>query len=123
MHQPVSFIKARHSTTYAKQISSDDMSGLQPQIFLAKGAYVMLASNLWPSVGLVNGASGQIVHVIYKSDSVPPQLTISVIVKFDDYEGPSIDNTSTSVPITPITVSLELTGVVHERQQLPLRLC
>ena len=122
LNQPVACINARHSTTYAKQLNSDDMSGLEPQIFLAKGAYVMLTSNLWPSVGLVNGACGEIIHIIYSSDSSPPDLPIAVIVKFEDYMGPSISSACSAVPIIPITASLDLNAVVHERQQVPLRL-
>ena len=34
---------------------SDEMSGLEPVVFLAKGARVMLTMNLWSSIGLCNG--------------------------------------------------------------------
>ena len=44
---PIAHINARHSSAVAKKISSDDMSGLEPVVFLAKGARVMLIMNLW----------------------------------------------------------------------------
>ena len=44
---PVAHINAHHSSALAKKISSDDMSGLEPVVFLAGGARVMLTMNLW----------------------------------------------------------------------------
>ena len=102
----IALINACHSSAAAKSMGSDDMSGLEPTIFLAKEAKVMLTMNLWASVG-----------------HQPPDLPIAVIVKFDDYRGPSIDDTLPScVPISPITVSAQSLEGIHERQQLPLRL-
>jgi ATP-dependent DNA helicase PIF1 len=83
----------------------------------------MLTMNLWPSVGLCNGATGTIIDFIYQVEQQPPHLPIAVIVQFDDYNGPSISDTLHScVPICPVTVSAQLSEGVHERQQLPLRL-
>ena len=48
LEHPIAHINARHSLELAKKISSDDMSGLEPVVFLAKGARVMLTINLWP---------------------------------------------------------------------------
>ena len=42
------------------------MSGLEPVVFLAKCARVMLTMNLWSSVGLCNGATGTVVDIIYQ---------------------------------------------------------
>lgn len=66
LQEHVTNINARHSSLAAKNMSSDEMSGLEPTIFLAKGAKVILTMNLWPSVGLCNGATGIIViEIIY----------------------------------------------------------
>ena len=46
---PIAHINARHSSELAKKVSSDYMSGLEPVVFLAKGARVMLTINLWNS--------------------------------------------------------------------------
>ena len=114
---------ARHSSALAKKISPDEMSGLEPFILLAKGAKVMMTINLWPSVGLCNGTTGIIRHIIYQTDHQPSDLPIAVIVQFDNYRGPSISDTTPScVPICPITVSANTTDGIHERQQLPLKL-
>ena len=75
----------------------------------------------WPNVGLCNGATGNVLDIIYCVNHQPPDLPIAVIVKFDDYRGPSITDTLPScVPICPVTANLA--DGVHERQQLPLTL-
>ena len=57
-----------------KKMPSEDMSGLEPVVFLAKGARVMLTMNLWSSVGLCNGATGTVVDFIFQNDHQPPAL-------------------------------------------------
>ena len=123
LQQPIAQISARHSSVAAKKVSPDNFSGLQPLVFLAKGAKVMLTMNLWPAVGLCNDATGTVVDFIYQNNQQPPDLPIAVIVKFDVYRGPSISQTLPScVPICPFTTTAQLSDGFHERQQLPLRL-
>ena len=95
------------------------MSGLEPVVFLAKGARVMLTTNLWPSVGLCNGATGTIVDIIFENNHQPPDLLIAVIVKFENYRGPVFDQEKPMcIPICPITVSSQTEFGFHDRQQL-----
>ena len=123
LDHPVANINARHSSASAKKIPAEDMSGLEPVVFLAKGAKVMLTMNLWSSVGLCNGATGTVIDFIFEGNHRPPDLPVAVIVQFDNYRGPSFDDTQPSyVPICPITISSESQNGFHERQQLPLRL-
>ncbi|XP_068692831.1 uncharacterized protein [Montipora foliosa] len=123
LQHPVACINARHSSSSAKNASSDDMSGLEPVVFLAKTAKVMLTMNLWSHVGLCNGATGTVRHIIYDNGHRPPNLPLAVIVEFDNYRGPAfIDSQPSCVPICPVTVSLQSGSSLHERQQLPLRL-
>ena len=106
LHQPIARIDAWHSSDLAKKATPDEMSGLQPSIFLSKGAKIMLTINLWTDVGLCNGATGTVVDFIYADNQQPPDLPVAVIVKFDDYRGPSIhDSIPAYVPICPITVT------------------
>ena len=124
LHQPIAKISARHSSTYAAKLDSDEMSVLESCIFVAKEAKVMLTMNLWTDVGLCNGSTGQVVDIIYGSNNNPPDLPITVIVQFDEHSGPSFlgDQYPRCVPICPITASIHVGETVHERQQLPLRL-
>lgn len=123
LQQPCATINACHSSATAKSLPSDEMSGIEPSIGLAKGAKVMLTMNLWASVGLCNGATGTVIDIIYATNHQPPDLPIAVMVQFDDYRGPSfIDNLPSCVPICPVTVSAQSLEGIHERQQLPLRL-
>ena len=64
------------------------MSGLEPVVFLAKGARVMLTMNLWSIVSLCDGATGTVVYFIYQNNHQPPDLPTAVIVEFENYRGP-----------------------------------
>ena len=78
-----------------QKISSDDFSGLEPVVFLAKGARVMLTMNLWSTVGLCNGATGTVVDIIFQNNHQLPDLPIAVIVQFENYRGPAFDEYKT----------------------------
>ena len=82
---------------------SDEMSGLEPVVFLAKGARVMLTMNLWSSVGLCNGATGTVVDIIFQNNQSPPSLPIAVIVMLNNYRGPHFSEAQPMcVPICPM---------------------
>ena len=98
------------------------MCGLEPTLLIAKDALVMLTVNLWASVGLCNGSVGTVVDIVYQTNHQPPDLPIAVIVKFDHYIGPFLSNFPSSVPITPISITVHSGNTVHERQQVPLKL-
>jgi len=72
LQEPVAQISAKHSSVAAKKINPDDFSGLQPHVFLAKGAKIMLTMNLWPAVGLYDGATGTVVDFLYHNNQQPP---------------------------------------------------
>ena len=117
--QPVAVIKAIHSGPGAAKASSDDASGLEPTISIAHGARVMLNSNLWVDVGLVNGAMGTVLSICYQSRG-PPDLLLAVMVRFDSYSGPALHDCS--VPIIPLRRTWFHNGATCSRLQLPLKL-
>ena len=83
LEYPVAHINARHSSAIAKNIPSEDMSGLEPAVFLAKGARVMLTMNLRSGVGLCNGATGTVIDFIFERNHQPPELPVAVIVQIE----------------------------------------
>ena len=122
LETPIAIVHAKHNNKTAKNLNSQDMSGLEPIIHIATGAHVMLTVNLWTSVGLCNGAKGIIKHIIYQANHKPPDLPIAVIVQFENYRGPSFAGIANGVPISPITISFDSGNCICERQQLPLKL-
>lgn len=123
LKQPIARIQAQHSSALAKTIKADEMCGLVPTLYLARNASVMLTLNLWPEVGLCNGATGKIIDIIYAANDFPPSLPISVIVQFDNYKDPSfVDTLPNIVPICPITITADTASGFHERLQIPLKL-
>ena len=117
--QPIATIKAVHTGPNAAKAPPDDAGGLESVICLAKSTWIMLTSNLWVDVGLVNGAMGTIQDICYLTGG-PPDLPIAVMVHFDSYSGPTLyDGT---VPITPLRRSWSSSGSQCSRLQLSLKL-
>ena len=88
------------------------MGGLEPTIYLAQKARVMLTRNLWTSAGLCIGTMGTVNHIILAQNQRRPMLPIAVIVQFDkdDYIGPSFcENMPNCVPILPVTSHTNMT--------------
>ena len=120
-NQPVAVIKAVHSGAGSIKASADDAGGLEPVVCLAHGARVMLTTNLWVQVGLVNGAMGTVVAICYDdAGESPPRLPVAVTVRFDSFSGPTLSDGS--VPITPLRRTWLSTDKTCSRLQLPLKL-
>ena len=117
---PVATIKAIHSGPNAAKASSEDAGGLEPIICLSCEARVMLTANLWVDKGLVNGSMGKVVAICYRSNETPPNLPVAVVVKFDSYRGPTLNEGS--VPIIPLRRTWSSAGGPCSRLQLPLKL-
>ena len=83
---------------------------------LATSARVMLTSNLWVDVGLINGAVQAICYIT----GGPPDLPIAVMVRFDSYSGPTFPDGT--VPITPLCRCWSSSGGQCSRLQLSLKL-
>ena len=82
----------------------------------------MLTANLWPEVGLCNGAAGTVHNILYQEGQQPPNLPIAVLVVFDNYCGPSfLQQHSKCVPIPPITCEWDSGAQRLSHQQLPLQ--
>ena len=118
--QPVATIKAVHTGANVSKASVDDAGGLYPVVCLARGARVMLSSNLWVEMGLVNGAMGTIQAICYHEGCSPPDLPMAVTILFDGYTGPTLSNSTVTIP--PIRHSWSTSDNRCSRLQLPLKL-
>ncbi len=98
--------------------------GLEPYVFLCKGARVMLRYNVWTESGLVNGAMGTVIDIVYHPEATVGQLPIAVLVQFDEYTGPSFlgEELPRVVPIIPIKAEWFNGSMQKSRVQLPLSL-
>ena len=117
--QPIATIKAVHTGPNAAKAPADDAGGLEAVVCLAESARVMLTSNLWVDVGLVNGAMGAVHAICYRTGG-PPGLPIAVMVRFDSYSGPTFPDGT--VPITPLRRCWSFSGGQCSHLQLPLKL-
>ena len=106
-------------------MTADTAEGLERDLYLAKGAKVMLTKNLYQQVGLVNGIRGQVVELVFAEDAPPPNLPLYVVVKFRGYSGgewSSQERYRGCVPISPVDTTWQ-DGGTQVRTQLLLRLC
>ena len=114
--QPIATIKAVHTGANAAKASADNAGGLEAVVCLAHSARVMLTSNLWVDVGLVNGAMGTVQAICYRTGCLP----IAVMVLFDSYSGPTFPDGT--IPIAPLRRCWSSSGGQCSRLQLPLKL-
>ena len=117
---PIARINAIHSSSIAASARADDAGGLEPVLLLAKGARVMLKSNLWAQKGLCNEATGKVFEILYATGHKPPSLPIAVLVQFDKYTGPPFLTSNPGyIPIPPISFDWS-NGSARLSQQLTL---
>ena len=112
-----------NSPANVASLSSTDAQGLARNIVLAKGMRVMLTVNLCLPYKLSNGSLGTVKGIVYFSNQ--PDITDhpTVLIKFDDYSGPSVfDDHDQVVPINSISRSwMGPKNVTCQRTMLPLQ--
>jgi ATP-dependent DNA helicase PIF1 len=120
---PIARIDAIHTGgNEARRADSDIAKGLEARLLLARGARVMLRSNLWTEAGLVNGSMGIVQEIVFEENQGPPSLPIAVLIEFDNYTGPAIMTAEGKrlVPIPPSRQIWEGTKGICSRMQVPV---
>ena len=127
--EPILLVKAAHNDPRAALRPASSYGLLRAQIHLLRGAKVMLLVNKiydvrTVSLGLMNGARGEVVGVQFSRDSSAPTLPEYVIVDFPGYVGPPMfpgDGRERWVPIPPVSARCK-GAKTYVREQVPLRL-
>ena len=74
--------------------------GLPASLLLVRGARVKITSNIWISVGITNGATGTVKHIIYMVGACPPDLPLAIVVEMNvGYNGPCLNGKPRHVAI------------------------
>ena len=109
---------------HSRSSSSDKAGGLVRTLYLARGAKVMLTTNLNVQYRLFNGSMGTVVDNIYTDRKFPKDSfpTVCMIV-FPRYTGPSFLHSHPKVvPNVPVEKRLDCNCFHCKRKQIPLRL-
>ena len=120
--QPIAQLRAVHSKPGLAQLPSDKAGGLMKDVWLCRGARVVLTENLWIEEKLVNGSVGTVIGILYWDNEKPPGLPI-VLCTFKDYTGPSfLPGVPKCVPIIPKERQFFYRGAMASREMTPLLL-
>ncbi|KAM4055604.1 PIF1-like helicase [Hirsutella rhossiliensis] len=103
LNAPAIQVEAKNQGKGAGRAPSDNAGNLSNKFPIAKGARVMLTTNLWQPAGLVNGAQGTVYDIAWNAGAEPLEDPPAVImVDFDSYDGPPYLTTNEGRKISPI---------------------
>ena len=98
--------------------------GMFKDLYLGKGARVMLRRNMWISKGLVNGSLGRVISIVFERDEPNAGsgvLPVGVVCSFDKYTGPPfLADHPRSVFVPVVTAVYDENDDVYTRTQVPL---
>jgi ATP-dependent DNA helicase PIF1 len=124
---PVLIINAQHDNVLGASVSTEDGGNLPCVLKLSIGSKIMLLQNIWTERGLVNGATGVVVNIVWGPTNTRPNTTppLAVLVAVDDYTGPGLfqdSNNRPVIPVFPLSRSFYFNNISLTRTQFPLQL-
>lgn len=87
-NQPIKRIKACCKGQNAAKATEDKADNLSPKILVYIRARVILTTNLWTEVGLVNGFIGYVYDIAWDPRQKPSLISSVILIKFDEYNRP-----------------------------------
>ena len=124
LNQPVVQVHAQHTGRNAENIGSEKAGNLVSKFPICIGARVMMTRNIWPAVGLVNGAQGTVADIAWAPGADvtrdPPRV---LMVRFDHYDGPAFEVDGVEmpyVPVFPVRQDFNVGNEACSRTQFPL---
>ena len=124
LEAPKALIEAVNRPPQAAREPAQNAGNLQNKLKIANGCKVILRTNLWREMGLVNGAQGKIWKIIYSPGRTPPDLPDCVLVEIPQFlgESPKGIEKPKIVPIVPIERSWwsAKDKVMYSRRALPI---
>ncbi len=122
-NQPVKKLTAEHKGCNAVKATEEEADNLCLEIYVCIGARIMLTTNLWTEIGLVNGSMGSIQDLSWDYGRQTSQLPSVILIRFDKYSGPDFPGCEPGlVPVFPVTRQFDYHGKMCTRTQFPLRL-
>ena len=123
MNQPVIKLTGKHKGRSASVATEEEADNLSAEIHVCIGARIMLTTNLWTEIGLVNGSMGSIEDFSWDYGQQTDQLPSVILLRFDNYTGPSFPSCPVGiVPVFPQTRQFEYKGIVCSQTQFLLQL-
>ena len=85
---PILVMRAVHNNATAAR-AGESKGQIPAMLPVARGASVVLTSNLWPQMKLLNGSRGTLSYVVFEEGQDPEkELPAMLVVTFPDYIGP-----------------------------------
>ena len=88
LNQPIAILTSANFPNRAKNLADENFKQLSIINYVAIGAPVMYLWNTWKETGLLNGAQGVIMDIIYPSIRDKNSQPETIIVKFKNWIGP-----------------------------------